>query len=211
MKISRPTPSMAVACTALFVALGGTGIAAVNYASNAGAVDGKSAVAASTSSSRAAGKLVATNAKGPDKGRIPSKFLTGVAKADTFGSAVDVVDNQVGAPASLGTAPGIGTLTATCADQSSAPNIEDPVTTVSLTNASGTTINVAKRVGGGNATVVAQAPNTVQTITVGGSNTFKLHAQNRNVNLIIDGVIRQDGRGTGAASCLFYGVITIAS
>ena len=208
MKISRPSPAMAVACTALFVALGGTGIAAVNYARNAGAVDGKSAVAASSSTTRAAGKLVATNSRGPAKGRIPAKFLTGVARASTFGASTEVVDNATGAPASLGTAPGIGTLTATCADQANQPGNEDPVTTITLTNSSGTTINVAKRVGGGNAAVVAQAPSTVQTITVSGSNTFELHAQNRNVNLLIDGVIRQDGRGTTAASCLFYGTVT---
>lgn len=211
MKISKPSPAMAVACTALFVALGGTSIAAVNYATNAGAVDGKSAVAASTAVERAAGRLVATNAKGVDKGRIPAKFLTGVAKAAPFGSAVDVADNAVGAPASLGTAPGIGSLTATCADQSDRPGVEDPVTTVTLTNSSGTTINVAKRVGGNQAEVVAQAASTVQTITVGGSNTFELHAQNRNVNLLIEGVIRQDGRGTTAASCLFYGTITLVA
>ncbi len=202
---------MAVACTALFVALGGTSVAAVNYATNAGAVDRKSAVAASSSTSRAAGKLVATNSKGSDKGRIPGKFVAGVAKAETFGSAVEVVDNQVGAPAALGSVPGIGSLTATCADQSNKPGVEDPITTITLNNSSGTTINIAKQVGGGNSEVVPQAPNTIQTITVGGSNSFKLHAQNKDVNLIIEGVIRQDGRGTATASCLFYGVVTVAN
>jgi hypothetical protein len=209
MKISRPSPAMAVACTALFIALGGTSIAAVNYARNAGAVDGRSAVRASSTTTGAAGKLVATNASGPDKGQIPSRFLTGVAKATSFGSAVEVVDNAVGTPATLGTAPGIGTLTASCADQSNKPGIEDPITTITLNNSSGTTINIAKRVGGGNADVVPQAPNTAQTITIGGSNTFELHAQNRGVNLVIHGVIRQDGRGTAAASCLFYGTFTL--
>ena len=209
MKIRRPSPAMAVACTALFISLGGTGIAAVNYARNAGAVDGRSAVRASASTSKAAGKLVATNAKGPDKGRIPGKFLAGVAKATTFGSSVEVADNAVGTPVTLGTAPGIGTLTATCADQREQPGVEDPITTITLNNASGTTINIAKRVGGRDAEVVPQAPNTVQTITVGGSNTFELHAQNRGVNMVIDGVIRQDGRGTAAASCLFYGTFTV--
>lgn len=209
MKIRRPSPAMAVACTALFIALGGTGIAAVNYARNAGAVDGRSAVRAGTTTAKAAGKLVATNAKGPDRGRIPGKFLAGVARASTFGSSVEVADNATGAPAALGTAPGIGTLTASCADQSNRPGVEDPVTTITLSNSSGATINVAKRVGGGGAEVVPQAPNTVQTITVGGSNTFELHAQNRGVNMVIDGVIRQDGRGTAAASCLFYGTFTL--
>ena len=209
MKISRPSPAMAVACTALFVALGGTSIAAVNYARNAGAVDGRSAVKASTTTTRAAGRLVATNASGPNRGRIPGKFLAGVARASSFGSAVEVVDNATGAPATLGTAPGIGTLTATCADQSNRPGVEDPITTITLNNSSGTTINVAKRVGGRDAEVLPQAPNTAQSITVGGSNTFELHAQNGPVSMVIDGVIRQDGRGTATASCLFYGTFTL--
>lgn len=209
MKIRTPSPAMAVASTALFISLGGTGIAAVNYARNAGAVDGRSAVKASSSTSKAAGRLVATNAGGPDKGQIPGRFLAGVARASSFGSAVEVADNAVGSPITLGTAPGIGILTATCVDQSQQPGVEDPSTTISLNNSSGTTINIAKRVGGGNAVVEPQAANTVQRITVNGSNTFKLHAQNREVNMVIDGVIRQDGRGTGAASCLFYGTFTV--
>jgi hypothetical protein len=200
---------MAVACTALFVALGGTSVAAVNYARNAGAVDGRSAVRAGSTTSKAAGKLVATNKKGPDKGRIPGKFLAGVARASTFGSSVEVVDNQTGVPATLGTAPGIGTLTATCADQGARTGVEDPITTVTLNNSSGTTINVAKRVGGRDAEVLPQAPDTAQSIVIGGSNTFDLHAQNGRVSMVIDGVIRQDGRGTATASCLFYGTFTL--
>ena len=209
MKIRRPSPSMAVACTALFVALGGTSVAAVNYARNAGAVDGRSAVKASSSTINAAGRLVATNASGPDRGQIPGRFLTGVARATSFGSSVEVADNAVGSPVTLGTAPGIGSLTATCADQANQPGTEDPTTTIELSNSSGTTINIAKRVGGGNATVEPQAASTVQRITINGSNTFELHAQNRGVNMVIDGVIRQDGRGTAAASCLFYGTFTV--
>ncbi len=209
MKIRTPSPSMAVACTALFVALGGTSVAAVNYARNAGAVDGRSAVRAGSTTSKAAGKLVATNKKGPDKGRIPGKFLAGVARASTFGSSVEVVDNQTGVPATLGTAPGIGTLTATCADQGARTGVEDPITTVTLNNSSGTTINVAKRVGGRDAEVLPQAPDTAQSIVIGGSNTFDLHAQNGRVSMVIDGVIRQDGRGTATASCLFYGTFTL--
>jgi hypothetical protein len=200
---------MVVASIALFVSLGGTSVAAIKFAQNAGAVDGKSAVASSSSVDRAAGKLVATASKGPDKGRIPGKFLSGVAKATTFGSATEVVDNATGAPASLGSAPGIGTLTASCVDQDQKAGSEDPQTTITLTNSSGATINLAKRVGGGNAAVVPQPANTVQTLTVSGSNTFELHAQNQGTDLVIDGVIRQDGRGTATASCLFYGTVTI--
>ena len=87
MKFSRPSPSMVVASVALFVSLGGTSVAAINYASNAGAVDGKSAVFAGASLNQAAGKLVATNRSGTDKGRLPGKFVADVAKTQSFSRA----------------------------------------------------------------------------------------------------------------------------
>jgi len=207
----RPSPAMAVACLALFVALGGTSIAAVNYARNAGKVDGKNAYKPSKSLARVAGDLVATKAKGPNKGRIPARFLAGVPRASTFGAAAEVTDNAVGAPAGLGNVPNIGSLSATCSDQRGAVGVEDPQTTITLANSSGTTINLAKSIGGGPRTVAPFPPNTVETIVINGSNTFEMHAQNANVNLIVDGVVRQDGRGTPTASCVFYGTVIVVS
>ena len=84
MKISRPSPSMVIASIALFVSLGGTSMAAVNYARKAGAVDGKSAVSARSSLSHAAGRLVATKKSGAHKGRLPGKFVSGVPKTKPF-------------------------------------------------------------------------------------------------------------------------------
>ena len=75
MKPKLPSPAMVVAIMALLVALSGTAVAAVNFASNAGAVDGKSAVASSASLNSAAGKLVATQRSGAGKGRLAAKFL----------------------------------------------------------------------------------------------------------------------------------------
>ena len=106
MKIRRPSPAMAVACTALFIALGGTSIAAVNYARNAGAVDGKSAVSAGASLARAKGNLVATARGGSNAGRIPGKFLADVTRGESFARAFDVTDNTPGAALELaGAAP----------------------------------------------------------------------------------------------------------
>ena len=206
MKIRKPSPAMAVACTALFVSLGGTSVAAVSFARNAGAVDGKSAVSASSSSARAAGKLVATASGGPDKGRIPSRFLAGV-RATPFASYVAVTDNQTGSPASLATITGIGTLSATCADQSNKPGIEDPITTLTFNNTSGAAINLEKHVGSQPAEVLGQLPGTVQTLTIGGSNTFELHLQVPAADVLVEGVVRQDGRGTGDAKCLVHGMV----
>ena len=65
---------------ALFVSLGGTSMAAVSYATRAGSVDGKSAVYSGASLSQSAGKLVATERSGADKGRLPGRFVADVPK-----------------------------------------------------------------------------------------------------------------------------------
>jgi hypothetical protein len=199
---------MVVACIALFIALGGTSIAAVNFARNSGAVDGKSAVPSSASLSRAAGRLVATASRGPERGRLPGKFLSGVARTQRFGQATEVVDNARGAAVGLGGEDGIGSFSASCNDQSDRAGVEDPITTISFANQSGTTLNLARRLGNGDGAVEAVAPNTVANITVGGSNTFEYHVQHPNgIHLLVDGVVRQDGRATPTATCLFFGTI----
>src|SRR6476646_2535110 len=83
VKLRLPSPAMVVAVIALVVALSGTAIAAVNFAQNAGAVDGKSAVGAKASLHSAAGKLVATSTGGNGKGQIPARFLEGVVRGGT--------------------------------------------------------------------------------------------------------------------------------
>jgi hypothetical protein len=199
---------MAVAGAALFVSLGGTSIAAVDFARNAGAVDGKSAVSASGTTSHAAGRLVATSSSGPDKGRIPAKFLAGVPRTQTFGKAFEVADNAPGAPQTIGDVAGAGTLTASCNDQNAGAGVEDPITTLNFANSSGDTVNVARRVGSGDGAVAPLVDQTVATLTIGGSNTFFYHVQTRRgINLLVNGVVRQDGRGGPAASCLVYGTV----
>jgi hypothetical protein len=199
---------MAVACTALFVSLGGTSIAAVNFARNAGAVDGKSAVNSRASLNRAAGKLVATASLGPNKGRIPSRFLQLPSQPTSFGSYVPVTDNQTGSPVDIGGAPEIGQFSASCADQSNRAGVEDPISRLTFNNTSGVAINYARQIGGAGAEVIAQQPGTVQSFNIPGANTFRLHAQRGLTNLLIEGVVRQDGAGTADAKCLVYGVVT---
>jgi len=199
---------MAVACIALFVALGGTSIAAVNYARNAGSVDGRSAVRAGVSNARAAGKLVATNKIGPEKGRIPGRFLADVARTQPFGRAFEVPDNSPGAAVPIGSAGGIGTLTASCNDQRPAVGVEDPVSELNFVNGSGEAINIASRVGVRDDGTVALLPNGGQAqLRIAGSNTFRYHVELRGTNLLVQGVVRQDGAGTGAANCLVYGTV----
>jgi hypothetical protein len=207
MKISRPSPSMVVAGIALFVSLGGTSIAAVSYVSNAGAVDGKSAVYAGASLSQAAGKLVATNRSGTDKGRLPGKFVADVPKSSVFSNIFEVADNAPGAPQTVATLSGLGTLTATCNDQNKTPGNEDPISTISFNNASGEIVNVARRVGNGDGALSVAANQTATAISIGGSNTFMFHIERRSQNAIITGGVRQDGRGTPAATCVVFGVV----
>src|SRR3954463_4603320 len=99
MRIRHPSPATVIALVALVMATSGTAVAAVDFARNAGAVDGKSAVSAKSSLRHAAGRLVATNKSGPDKGRIPAKFIAGAATSatSTWVKGTDVADNGTAA------------------------------------------------------------------------------------------------------------------
>ena len=207
MKVTRQSPAMVVAGNALFVSLGGTSIAAVSYVSNAGAVDGKSAVFSGASLSQAAGKLVATNRSGADKGRLPGKFIADVPKTTVFSNIFEVADNAPGAPQTVATLSGLGALTATCNDQNNTAGNEDPISTISFNNASGEIVNVARRVGNGEGALTVAANQTSTSVAIGGSNTFMFHIERRSQNAIIQGGVRQDGRGTPAATCVVFGVV----
>jgi len=208
MKISRPSPALVVAGIALFVSLGGTSMAAMSYADRAGSVDGKSAVYAGSSLSQAAGKLVATNRSGADKGRLPGKFVADVPKTNVFSNVFQVADNAPGAPQTLATLSGLGSLTATCNDQAGAAGNEDPISVVTFINSSGEIVNVARRVGNTDGALSVAANQTATSISIGGSNTFTFHIERRSQNAIVTGGVRQDGRGTAAATCVVFGVVT---
>jgi hypothetical protein len=210
MKISRPSPSMVVAGLALFVSLGGTSLAAASYVTNAGAVDGKSAVASSSTLSHAAGKLVATASRGTDKGRIPGKFIADVAKTSSFSEGYQVADNQPGAPQTVATIKGMGYITATCSDQNTVAGNEDPISVISFVNTSGKTIQLARRVGNGDGALGLIANQTQVPLGIGGSNTFFFHAELEGQNAVVQGGVRQDGRGSAAAVCGIFGLVTQA-
>jgi hypothetical protein len=208
MRLQKPSPSMVVASIALFVSLGGTSVAAVSYARNAGKVDGYDAVKASSSTNKAAGNLVAANKSGPDKGRIPGKHLAGVAHTQTFGRALEVADNAPGAPVQIGDGGSLGQLTATCNDQSQRGGVEDPTTELNFVNTSGDFINVARRAGIRDDAAYNAIPNgTVAQLVINGSNTFLFHVEYHGRNLLVNGAVRQDGRGGTAATCLVWGTV----
>jgi hypothetical protein len=206
--MKRPSPATVISMIALVFAMTGTAFAAVNYARNAGAVDGKSAVADGASTKSAAGRLVATRRSGLFRGTIASKYIDPLIMrgvTGTFGRSYEVQDNQVLAPVPIGTIPGLGTLTASCLDQDQTAGQEDPSTNLVFANQSGDIVNISRTIGGGNPTVTAIANGTQHAFTISGSNTFELHVERKGTNYLARGVVRQDGRGTAAASCLVYG------
>ena len=198
---------MVVAGIALFVSLGGTSIAAVNYVARAGSVDGKSAVFAGASLSQAAGKLVATNRSGADKGRLPGKFVADVAKTSVFSNVFEVADNAPGAPQTVSHAQ-----RPRHADRDlqrpehrrrqRGPDLDDRVQQ-RLRRARQRRPPRRQR----RRRAAVAANQTATSIAIGGSNTFMFHIERRSQNAIINGGVRQDGRGTPAATCVVFGVV----
>lgn len=205
----RPSPSLVVSIVAVVLATAGTSIAAVDFARNAGAVDGKSATGAGSSTARAAGKLVATASGGPAKGRIPARFLdlSGLVRGakGTFAQGLAVADNATTAPVGIGGAPGLGIVTATCGDQNGTTAKEDPQATITFANASGQTVNFSRTIGNGAPAISAVAAATQQSFTINNSSTFELYAQTGATHFVLHGVVRQDGRNTADAVCAVYG------
>jgi hypothetical protein len=203
---------MVVALVALVMASTGTAVAAVTYARNAGAVDGHSAVSAGSSLSRARGNVVATARGGSNAGRIPSRFLADVSQAESFGRAIEVTDNAAGAAVRVVGArdtAGLGSVSVACGDQSPAAGVENPFTTVTVTNTSGNFVNAARRVGVTAVRVFAFAGGTVDQFVINGSQTFEVQLQRGGVHATVDGAVRQDGLNTGGASCLAYGTVSL--
>lgn len=212
MKPRKPSPAMVVALIALVMASTGSAVAAVSFARNAGAVDGKSAVSAGASLSDARGNLVATARGGSEGGRIPGKFVADVARAESFGQGIEVPDNATGAPVPLvsqADTDNIGTLSAACEDRNPAAGVENPDATITFTNTSGKTMNLARRVGVGDGTFGFLAPNAVDQFRIGGENTFRHHLQLEGTDVLIDGVMRQEGNGTATGACIVYGTVML--
>lgn len=210
MKLKLPSPAMVVALVALTVAMSGTAFAAVNFAKNAGAVDGKSAVADGASTNAAAGKLVATQRKGTGKGRLAQRYLdvSGLARGatSTFGRAIQLIDNQSLAPVAIGDVAGLGSLTATCADESATAGRLDPATTITFANASGDTINFARTVAYTSTSILPMPNGTTQAFRISGSQPFTMHIERAGTNYVVNGVVRQDGRNAATAQCVVYGM-----
>ena len=210
MGIRKPSPAMVVALIALVFAMTGSAAAVVSFARNAGAVDGKSATTSSASNSFAAGKLVAVRRAGALKGTLPSKFLdpTTVPREFVFGRQAPVIDNGAETPFTIATIPGFGTVTATCSDDNKTAGKEDPRTTITFGNTSGQAIEFARETGTGSVALANLANNQASAFAITSSNTFTINVQKLGTNLLVFGVVRQNGAGTATANCINYGRVS---
>ena len=213
MRPRRPSPSMVVAIVALVMATTGSAVAAVDFARNAGAVDRKSAVGASSSTSGAKGKLVATRAGGSLAGTIPGKFVTekivGNGLIATIARAQDVADNMVGAPVELAGIPGFGSLTSVCRDQAPPPGNENPAQDIGFINTSGQPVSYAREVGTNVPVITVPQNGTNTPFTINGSNTFRIILHKGASSVTIDGIARQDGSGSATAQCFTAAQMTV--
>lgn len=215
MRRKLPSPSMVISMIALAVALSGTAVAAVavDYARNAGRVDGKSAVSASSSTRRAAGKLVATASRGAHKGRIPGGFVSDVMRgaSTNLTKYMRAVDNSDGPTAPLAIIPGIGRLDAQCRDQDPRPGVESTQTRITFTASDPGGVNVSRLLGRdidrARAGVVFSAvPQTPVPVINFADSLFQLILQAHERTVLIMGSSRSDSNRTANAACLIWGV-----
>lgn len=204
---------MVVALIALFVALSGTAVAVVGYARNAGAVDGKSAIAASASLDRAAGKLVATASAGPNRGRVPDKFVSGVMRggATSLTRYLRVIDNAEGPVVPMAIIPRIGRLDAQCRDQDPTPGIESTQTVITFTASDPGGVNVSRLLGrdiesARNAVVFTALKDEPVPILSFADSLFQLVLQARDRTVFLNGASRSDANRSADAKCLIFGI-----
>jgi hypothetical protein len=204
---------MVVALVALVVALSGTAVAAVDYARNAGAVDGKSAVASDVTLAAAKGKLVATSPSGTSRGRIPGRFVSDVMRggSTSISKYLRVVDNQPGAVVAIATIDGIGKFEAQCRDQDPAPNVESTQTIITFTASQPSGVNVSRLTGrdidnSRDGIVFTALPSQAVPVISFADTMFQLILQSGQKTVFLSGSARSDANHTANAACLIWGI-----
>jgi hypothetical protein len=218
MKLKRPSPAMLVAVVALVMSMTGGAIAAVNFAKNAGSVDGYSAVkAAKGGKGKAAGKLVATYKDGDNRGKLPLRIIAGAASKKDLDNVssngavgrngarlIPVTDNQTTAADTMVDLD-LGALQVSCTDQQANAGVENASTQVSITNSSGSPMNLSRSVGNGPPTIATIDNGIVHAFNVPQENTFSIQLQGTdNKTVLVEGTARQLGQGTNDSSCAVF-------
>jgi len=212
VKLRLPSPAMVVAVIALIVALSGTAIAAVDFAQNSGAVDGKSAVGAKATLRQAAGKLVATSTGGSGKGRIPARFVDGVMRGGTMtlSKYLRTTDNQAGRLTPLLIVPGIGRFDAQCDDVDPTPGTQTTRTSINFIASPSAGVNVSRLlgrdIGAGQRPQVFSAPKGQPvSILASADGLFEVIMQAKSRSVLITGAARTDNAPGPQAACLIWG------
>lgn len=213
MRPSMPSPAMVVALIALVVALSGTAIAAVDFATNAGAVDGKSAVASTASLALAKGKLVATANGGSTPGRIPGRFVSDVMRGGSTAITkyLRAVDNQPGPVVAIATIDGIGRFEAQCRDQDPAVNIESTQTVITFTASEPGGVNVSRLLGrdidnARDGVVFTALPTQAVPVISLADTMFQLILQAGPKTVFLSGSARSIANRSADAACLIWGI-----
>ena len=210
MKLKRPSPAMVVALVALVMSMTGGAIAAVNYAQNAGKVDGYDAVKAKSSNNKAAGNLVATYPGGKLKGKLPFRFLSGAASqsalADVAARARDgmdftsVSDNAETTQKTLIDLD-LGELRISCVDQNANTGVENGGTRVTVTNDSGGQTAIARRLGTAQLVFETLENGSSDSFVVGQENTFTVQLAGPGRTVLVEGAARQRSENTPDGAC----------
>ena len=217
MKLRRPSPAMTVAVIALVMSMTGGAIAAVNFAKNAGKVDGKHAVKAGAGEKKRAGNLVATYRSGKKRGKLPLRVVAGaasensvdrlsglVARGRNGAELIAVADNATTAAQTLINLE-FGNLLVSCTDQQNQAGTENAATRLGITNHSGGAVNIARTLGGGEPVITTLADGIVENFTVGQQNTFSVQLQGAgNKTVLVEGTARQVGQGTADSACAVW-------
>lgn len=217
MRLKRPSPAMVVALIALVMSMTGGALAAVNFAKNAGKVDGYDAVKASSSNNKASGNLVATYPGGKLKGKLPFRFLSGAASSGSVSALAESVARGkngarlIAVPDNTATAAEtaieleLGNFQVSCFDQADQASRENAATRITITNHSGAAMNLSRRVGVAAAEIVTLENGTIDTFSVGEQNTFEVQLQGGgNKTVLVEGTARQIGQGTADSSCAVW-------
>jgi hypothetical protein len=213
MRGRLPSPAMVVAVIALVVALSGTAVAAVTYARNAGAVDGKSAVSSDVALATAKGKLVATSASGTSRGRIPGRFVSDVMRggATSITKYMRAVDNQPGPVVAIATIDGIGKFEAQCRDQDPAVNVKSTQTIITFTASQPGGVNISRLTGrdvenSRDGIVFTALPTQAVPVISLADTMFQLILQSGPKTVFLSGSARSDANHTPSAACLIWGI-----
>jgi hypothetical protein len=208
-----PSPAMVVALIALVVGLSGTAVAAVDFARNSGAVDGKSAVSSSATLGAAKGKLVATDSSGSARGRVPGRFVSDVMRggATSIAKVLQAVDNEPGPVVAIATIDGVGKFEAQCRDQDPATGVESTQTVVTFTASQPGGASVSRLTGrdidsSRDGVVFTALPNQAVPVISLADTMFQLILQSGPRTVFFSGSARSDANHTAAAACSIWGI-----